>query len=113
MVLVFEKRIDKTDRMLVHSVFFTLKEGLSEDQKAAFIEQVHTLGTIDTVRSIHVGTPAATPDRPVIQTNYDVGLTVAFDSIEGHDIYQEAQAHHDFIENNKDLWENVVIYDVD
>ena len=99
--------------MLVHSVFFTLKEGLSDEQKAAFIEQVNTLGDIDTVKSIHVGTPAATPDRPVIQKNYDVGLTVIFDSIEQHDVYQDAQIHLDFIENNKELWENVVIYDVD
>ena len=99
--------------MLVHSVFFTLKEGTSDDQKAAFIEQVKTLGSIDTVKSIHVGTPAATPDRPVIQKNYDVGLTVSFDSIDEHDVYQDAQAHLDFIENNKDLWESVVIYDVD
>lgn len=99
--------------MLVHSVFFTLKEGLTDEQKAAFIDQVKTLGDIDTVKSIHIGTPAATPDRPVIQKNYDVGLTVIFDSIAEHDVYQDAQIHLDFIENNKDLWESVVIYDVD
>jgi hypothetical protein len=82
--------------MLVHSVFFTLKKG-----------------DIETVDSIYIGTPAATPDRPVIQKNYDVALTVVLKSLEDHDVYQEHQIHLDFVKNNSHRWESVVIYDAD
>lgn len=99
--------------MLVHTVFFYLKSGLSEEEKAAFIKEVKNLGTIETVHSMHVGTPAATPVRPIIQTDYDVGLTVIFNNLADHDIYQVHQAHNDFIANNSHLWDKVVIYDAD
>jgi hypothetical protein len=99
--------------MLVHSVFFTLKDGVSEQEKAAFINQARLLGNIETVHSMYLGTPAATPDRPVIQKNYDVAVTVLLDSLEDHDVYQVHQIHQDFIANNSHLWENVVIYDSD
>ena len=99
--------------MLVHSVFFTLKESISEEDRATFINQVGLLANIETVDSFHIGTPAATPDRPVIQKNYDVALTVILKSLKDHDIYQDHQIHLDFIANNNHLWKNVVIYDVD
>ncbi|MCB1122179.1 MAG: Dabb family protein [Verrucomicrobiae bacterium] len=99
--------------MLVHSVFFTLKDGLSEAEKAHFIEQVGTLGNIPTVDSIYIGTPAATPDRPVIRKDYDVALTVLLKSLDDHDVYQEHQIHLDFIKNNSKFWESVIIFDAD
>jgi len=99
--------------MLIHTVFFTLIDGTTDEDKTAFIKQVEGLGRIETVDSMHVGTPAATPDRPVIQKNYDVGLTVLFKCMEDHDVYQVHQVHNDFIDKNKHLWANVVIYDAE
>jgi len=99
--------------MLVHSVFFTLKAGISDEEKAHFIQQVGTLGAIPTVDSLYIGTPAATPDRPVIQKDYDVALTVLLKSMEDHDLYQEHHIHLDFIENNSKYWEKVIIFDAD
>lgn len=97
--------------MLVHTVYFYLKPNSSADEKTAFKKAVEGLGAVETVRAIYVGSPAATPDRPVIQKDYDVGLTVLFDSLEDHDIYQVHALHNDFIDKNKHLWEKVVIYD--
>ncbi|MCZ6673350.1 MAG: Dabb family protein [Verrucomicrobia bacterium] len=99
--------------MLVHTVFFYLKVDVTEEQTAAFVKQVEELGSIETVHSIHVGTPAATPKRPIIQADYAVGLTVLFNSLEDHDVYQVHQVHNDFIASNSHLWEKVVIYDAD
>lgn len=99
--------------MLVHTVFFTLKAGISAEEKAAFIKAVEGLGAIETVHSIYVGTPAATPDRPVINKDYDVALTVVLGSLEDHDAYQVHPIHADFVANNSHVWEKVVIYDAD
>ena len=99
--------------MLVHSVFFYLKPDVSEEQTAAFMKQVEGLGSIETVQSLHVGSPAATPKRPVIQSDYSVGLTVLFKSLVDHDVYQVHQVHNDFIANNSHLWDKVVIFDAD
>ena len=99
--------------MLVHTVFFYLKPEISESEKSDFIQQVKTLGDIETVRAFYVGTPAATPDRPVIRKDYSVAITVVLDNLEGHDEYQVDQIHKDFIANNNHLWSDVVIYDAD
>ena len=99
--------------MLVHTVFFYLKVDISEEETADFVKQVETLGTIETVRSSYVGTPAATPPRPVVRSDYSVSATVVFDDVEGHNVYQDHPVHHEFIAKNKHLWTDVVIYDAD
>lgn len=99
--------------MLVHTVYFYLNPEISESEKAQFIEQVKTLEDIETVEAFYVGTPADTPDRPVIRTDYSVAITVVLDDIEGQVIYQEHPIHKDFITNNSHLWTDVVIYDAD
>jgi len=40
-------------------------------------------------------------------------VTVVFKTMADHDVYQDHQVHSDFIENNKHLWDTVVIYDAD
>ncbi len=99
--------------MLVHTVYFYLKDEVTESQAAAFAEDVKTLGGIETVKHIWVGTPAATPERPVIDNSYGVGLTTVFDSLADHDVYQVHELHLSFIARNKDLWAKVQIYDAD
>ncbi|WP_109831542.1 Dabb family protein [Reichenbachiella versicolor] len=58
----------------------------------------------------HIGVAAGT-DRPVVDNSYDYSLLVTFSSQEDHDQYQTEQAHLDFLEVCKPLWEKVQIYD--
>ena len=111
--LFFDSTSVKTGSMLVHTVYFYLKPEVSEEETAAFIKRVEGLGAIETIDSIYIGTPAATPVRPVVKNDYSVALTVIFKTMADHDVYQDHPVHTDFIENNKDLWANVVIYDAD
>ena len=97
--------------MLVHSVFFYLKPGLSAELREDFRRQVATLGTISTVSSFYLGTPAPVPPRPVIDTTYDFGITCVFTDVAAHDAYQVDPIHKVFIENCKDRWARVQIYD--
>ena len=99
--------------MLVHTVIFWLKEGLSEDQRNIFIKEVNTLGGISSVDSFLLGTPAATPKRPVVEDSYDFAITVVLKDMVAHDEYQADPIHLEFIDNCKEMWERVVIYDAD
>lgn len=95
----------------VHTVFFWLKEGTTEEQKAQLLEDCKSLlGSIGSVRFLGAGVPAGTP-REVVDNSYDVGLVVHFDDQAGHDLYQDAPAHLQFIERNQEIWERVQVYD--
>ena len=79
--------------MLVHTVFFNFTETSSE----ADIQSC----------------PADTEARPVSVRDFDLCLTVIFDSIADHDVYQVHTLHDDFIANNKDNWAKVRVHDAD
>ncbi len=97
--------------MIIHTVFFWHKAGVSEAEKAAFIEGAKKLGTVSTVKAIHVGTPAGTPRREVVDHSFDVNLVLHFDNIALHDAYQVDPIHHEFIDLYKHLWARVQVYD--
>lgn len=97
--------------MLVHVVFFWLKPGLSREQEAAFSAGLNTLLTIPGLLHGHVGPPAPTQARPVIDSTYSYGLLTAFKDVAAHDAYQVDPVHLKFIETCKQYWERVQVYD--
>ena len=94
----------------IHTVFFWLKEGISDADKAKFIAGVKTLGGIETVSKFYFGPPAMTP-RGVVDNSYDYAINVHFTDKAAHDVYQDVPVHHKFVEDCKDLWERVQVYD--
>lgn len=99
-------------RGFVHMVFFWLKQGTPEDQIQYLIEDCKTrLGSIASVKDLKVGRPAGTA-RDVVDNSYDVSLVVLFENREGHDYYQMARQHIEFIERNEEIWERVQVYDM-
>ncbi|MFU8848238.1 MAG: Dabb family protein [Opitutales bacterium] len=99
--------------MLVHTVFFWLKKELSADQVAQFRTGVERLKGINYAEAVYVGTPADTATRPVIDSSYDVCLTVILKDIPAHDAYQADPIHQEFIAQFKDSWDTVKVYDAD
>ena len=99
--------------MLVHTVLFWLKKELAADQVAQFREGLAKLQGIHNAEAVYIGTPAETPERPVIDSSYDYCLTVILKDIPSHDAYQAAPLHQEFIANFKDSWDTVKIYDAD
>lgn len=97
--------------MLVHVVAFWLVENLSDEQKADFRRGVESLGQIEDVKALYVGTPAATPPRPVIEGGYDFLLTVVLDDVAAHDRYQEHKLHQQFLADYKQWFKKVLVYD--
>jgi len=95
----------------LHIVFFWLKEPGNQDARTKFETSLKTfIGQSAYVKSSHIGTPADT-NRPVIDRSYSYCLVATFASKEDQDKYQDEPVHLKFIEESKDLWEKVVVYD--
>jgi hypothetical protein len=96
--------------MFVHIVNFWLKKSLNKDEISFFEKEVSLLAKIKTIVHFNVGAPART-DRPVIDRSYSYCLLTTFNDEAGHDFYQVAPEHLEFIKNCAHLWEKVIIYD--
>ena len=97
--------------LMIHTVFFWLKDGLSDEQVTLFESELAKLPQIETVASGKIGKPAPTETRPVTDNSFSYHLSLTFDSIADHDAYQVHADHDAFIDSCKDLWARVVVYD--
>jgi hypothetical protein len=101
----------KKKPQLVHHVFFWLKDPNSAADRNKLIEGIKALGSIKQVRQIHVGVPADTEKRDVVDNSYSVSELLFFDSTEDQKIYQDHALHQKFIQEHSMLWDKVVVYD--
>jgi hypothetical protein len=70
------------------------------------------LAGVDTVRGIHIGVPADTEQRGVVDGSYSASELLFFDDVAGQDAYQVHPIHKQFVADCEHLWERVVVYDV-
>lgn len=96
---------------LVHHVFFTLKNPGSAADREQLIAGLRTLGGIEVVRGIHIGVPAPTEQRDVVDSGYDVSEILLFDSVADQKTYQDHPVHQAFVAKCSHLWGKVVVYD--
>ena len=97
--------------MLVHHVLFWLKNPDSAKDREKLVAGIRTLEKIETVRSLHVGVPASTEKREVVDNSYSVSELMFFDDVGGQDTYQTHPIHLKFIEECSSLWSKVIVYD--
>lgn len=96
---------------LCHHVFFWLKDPGSETDKQRLIAGIKTLAKIEGIKAMHIGAPASTEIREVIDNSYSVTELLFFDSVEAEQTYQSHPIHKKFVENCAHLWSKVVVYD--
>ena len=96
--------------MIAHHVLFWLKADTNDQQKADFFKGLKSLEEIEVVQHFHVGTPAPI-ERAVVDTTYTFSLILFFEDLGAHDIYQVHPIHKAFLEEFRELFEKVVIYD--
>ncbi len=96
---------------LAHMVYFKLKDnsGASRARLVAACKLLLTNhpGTV----SFATGTLAGDFTRPVNDRDFDVSLHLVFTNKAAHDKYQEDPRHLKFIEENKENWEKVRVFD--
>lgn len=96
---------------LIHSVFFWLKEDLSEADQTAFLAGVESLRGVESVKEMFIGPVAPTEARGVVDNSFSIALIVHFDDVAGQDAYQIAPLHTKFIADHQDKWTKVIVYD--
>jgi hypothetical protein len=96
---------------LVHHVFFWLKNPDSQADLAQLLAGIRGLGAIETVRGIHVGVPASTEKRDVVDNSYSASEILYFDDTAGQKVYQDHPLHKKFVAECSHLWSKVVVYD--
>lgn len=104
--------IKKDKPRLVHHVFFWLKNPSSTADRDKLLAGVKGLKKIETIKMLHVGVPASTEKRDVVDNSYHVSELMFFDSVEDQKTYQDHPIHQQFIKDHSMLWEKVVVYDV-
>ncbi|RKR82578.1 stress responsive alpha/beta barrel protein [Mucilaginibacter gracilis] len=98
--------------MIAHHVLFWLKADTTDEQKAAFRSSLETLKGVETVKNIHIGTPAPI-ERSVVDTTYTFSLILFFEDLAEHDVYQVHPLHKAFLDEFRVFFDKVVIYDAE
>ena len=76
------------------------------------IEGIETLRAIPQVKTLHIGVPAPTEAREVVDHSWAVSESMTFDSLEDQAAYQPHPLHAAFIARCEHLWAKVVVYDI-
>jgi hypothetical protein len=101
----------KEKKRLAHHVFFWLKNAGSKEDLEKLIAGLRTLAKIETIKEIHIGVPASTEVRPVVDNSYAASELMFFDDLEGQKTYQDHPIHQKFIADCSGLWDKVIVYD--
>lgn len=96
---------------VVHHVFFWLKNPKSKEDLTRLLTGLRTLGNIETVKAIHIGVPAETEQRGVVDGSYSASEILFFDDVAGQNAYQIHPIHKKFVADCEHLWDRVVVYD--
>ncbi len=101
---------DNSPLRFSHMVYFSLKDA-SESACTALVSacQEHLSGHSGTV--FFAAGILADTSRAVNDRDFDVALHLVFDNKAAHDAYQAADRHQVFIDQNKDNWSRVRVFD--
>lgn len=99
------------DRQLAHMVYFKLKDASGANRAKLMAACKAYLSGHEGTVSFAVGGLAADMQREVNDRDFDVSLHLVFVNKEAHDKYQDHPRHQKFIEENKDNWAKVRVFD--
>lgn len=98
------------ENKFIHHVYFWLKNPDSKEDRAKLVEGLKKMTKIKTIKSCHIGQPAAT-SRDVIDGSYAISWFTLFDNAADQDSYQVDPVHKKFVEECSHLWSKVIVYD--
>ncbi|MEM8998934.1 MAG: Dabb family protein [Bacteroidota bacterium] len=99
------------DPAFVHVVYIWLKNPDSEADRTRFEASLNKfLDHSKFAKTNYIGIPPKAT-RGVVDDSFTYNLIVTFGSAEAQDRYQTEKAHLVFIEECKDLWNRVLVYD--
>lgn len=97
--------------MLAHNVYFSLKEPTDKAIDRLIASCHRYLKEHPGVVFFAAGRVAADLARPVNDRDFHVALHVVFQDRAAHDLYQPSESHQAFIEENRESWSQVRVFD--
>jgi hypothetical protein len=97
--------------LLSHDVYFTLKDDSATAKKKLVDACKKDLSGHPGTVFFAAGTRAEDLSREVNDRDFDVALHIVFKDKAAHDKYQDAPRHKSFIEENRDNWKKVRVFD--
>ncbi len=103
---------EKTEpQMISHDVFFSLKDNTPEAKKKLVAACKKYLSGHEGEVFFSAGILAESLKREVNDLQFDVALHIVFKDLACQEKYQEAKRHKQFIDENKDSWKKVRVFD--
>lgn len=97
--------------VIVHSVYFWLKDTATEKDVATLVEDCKTmLGSMKCVQRVEAGTPLG-KGRGAVDGSYSAVVVVVFADQAAYDTYLPHPTHQALVKKHKALWKKVVVYD--
>lgn len=103
-------RTKQMKNVFYHHVFFWLANPASKEDRTKLIEGLTKLSAVKTIQHFHIGKPANT-NRGVIDSSYSISWLLEFANDEDQASYQTDPIHLKFVDDCKNLWNKVVVYD--
>jgi hypothetical protein len=96
----------------VHHVFFWLKDPKNKKDHDKLLAGLKGLGKIEQIKMSHIGLPSINNfDKSVTDASYSFSVLLIFDNKVDEEKYLVHPLHKKFIEDHKNLWSKVVVYD--
>jgi len=102
---------DSDRPLLVHSVYFTLKEDTPERRQEMIDSSHRLLGKVPGIVALAVGPRDEDLARDVNDLDFDIALTIVFRDRAAHDLYQPHKRHQEFISANLPNVARVRVFD--
>ncbi|AGH47481.1 Dabb family protein [Paraglaciecola psychrophila] len=100
-----------TKTQLIHTAYFWLKNSDSVADRDQLIAGLQTLRQVPAVKALHIGLPATTEKRDVVDNSFQVSELMMFDDLAGQSEYQAHPIHQAFVKNCSHLWSKVSVKD--
>lgn len=96
---------------IVHTVYFWLKDGITEEEEKDFLQFFEALKKVPGIHSFHIGRPAATTQRDVVDNSFQYSLIVTFKSLEDITTYEKHPDHLAAAGKYSKYWTKVAVRD--
>jgi len=107
-----ERSVSTEQGNFAHSVYFWFNNPDNMVERDVFEASLSNfLDNSKYIQTSHVGVPATTGHRDVVDASYTYSLLLTFKDKDAQDKYQYEAVHKQFIEETKHLWSKIVIYD--
>ena len=97
--------------LIVHNVYFWLKEGITEVEEKDFMNFFEELKKVPGPKALRFGKPAPTTARDVVDNSFSYYLLVTFNTMDDINTYEHHPIHLGAVDKFSKYWTKVQVKD--